>query len=252
MSAAASHDVVRRLAPRSAWRFREIVLVLFWSGISNLFLISVFFWYAGVKLFPDIGLGIKPNDFVALPSDHDPLAGARLMRSDFGLSLYPSLETKGRKQSLPLSVVPPSLSGSSWSAVFSADRQVPKSDYVAEPDLQDGEDMTSMTPVTTEEARGLHVAPILRKNESTGKLEIGSFKPVTFVGRTDECLIFGQSILGDVKVSPGLLNVLAQSDQITITKICASNGSVIMTCRNDQITISPRRPRPDDRCVAPG
>ena len=243
---------MRRRGSRNAWRFREIVWVLIWSWLSNLLLLSVFMWYTGFKFQPDIGPGAKPQEFAAsLGNDHT-LAVARLMRSDYGLGLYPSLETEGRKQSLPLSVVPPTIAEGSSSAMSMGEPQVQDTVDSTEPNLQTGEEMTSATPITAEEVRGLHVTPILRKSQSTGKLEIGSFKPVTFAGGADECLNFGHSMLDDSKFPTNLLTVLAQSDQITITRICASNGSVIMTCRGDQITISPRRSRPDDNCLAQG
>jgi hypothetical protein len=94
----------------------------------------------------------------------------------------------------------------------------------------------------------MRIAPILRKDGRTGQLEIGNFKSLSFVGGTSECLDMGYAMLGDTGTSNDLLEVLASTNAITIAKICAKNGSVVLTCRNEQITISPRRSRPDDKC----
>jgi hypothetical protein len=77
-------------------------------------------------------------------------------------------------------------------------------------------------------------------------VEIGNFKSVTMQGSADECLAIGQSLTNSVKGSQ--LDVMVTSSQITIAKICASNGAVFLTCRAGQISISPRRARPDSRC----
>ena len=99
-------------------------------------------------------------------------------------------------------------------------------------------------PPTMEETRGLRVSPILRKNPVTSMLEIGNFKSLALAGDSQECLDVGYSMLGDVNTSTDLLDVMIASDEITIAKICTSNGSVMITCRNEQIAVSPRRSRP--------
>lgn len=105
---------------------------------------------------------------------------------------------------------------------------------------------------TAEETAGLKVAPILRKDVKTGQIEIGNFKSMTFVGDAGECLDMGYAMLGDTGTSNDMLEVMTATDAITIAKICARNGSVIISCRNDQITVSPRQSRPDDKCKAAG
>jgi hypothetical protein len=77
--------------------------------------------------------------------------------------------------------------------------------------------------------------------------EIGNFKSVTIQGDAEECLAIGQSIAGSVKGSA--LEVMVTSRQITIAKICANNGVIFFTCRAGQVSISPRRSRPDNRCA---
>ena len=51
----------------------------------------------------------------------------------------------------------------------------------------------------------------------------------------------GYSMLGDVNSSSDLLDIMVASDEITISKICTANGSILITCRNGQISVSPRR-----------
>jgi hypothetical protein len=44
------------------------------------------------------------------------------------------------------------------------------------------------------------------------------------------------------------LQTLADTSAIMVLKICAANGTVVLTCRSGQVTISPRQARPDDKC----
>ena len=99
---------------------------------------------------------------------------------------------------------------------------------------------------------GQHIAPILQKDPRTGHLSIGNFKAISMAGPQDECFGIGRSMLQDVGASSQQLSVVTSSKQIAIAKICAGNGSVILTCRAGQITVSPRRQRPDDNCSASG
>ena len=75
---------------------------------------------------------------------------------------------------------------------------------------------------------------------------------MSVIGRTGDCLNLGYSMLEDTGSPQDLLEVIMASDQITIARICASNGSIMLSCRNDQITVSPRRARPDDKCERAG
>ena len=99
-----------------------------------------------------------------------------------------------------------------------------------------------------ESGSGERIAPILTRDRSSGQIKIGNFKSMSFVGEADECLDMGYSMLNDAGFSSDMLDVMAASDEITVAKICASNGTVIMSCRAGQIAISSRRPRPDDNC----
>lgn len=120
------------------------------------------------------------------------------------------------------------------------------------PEMASGETQQLSSEVTTEETLGLRVAPILRKNPVSGKLEIGNFEPLVLSGDSEQCVNMGYSMLGDAKSSSDLLDIMIATDEITIAKICAANGSIVLTCRNDQIAVSPRPARPDDKCQRAG
>jgi hypothetical protein len=96
---------------------------------------------------------------------------------------------------------------------------------------------------------GKKIAPILRKDAKTGKLEIGNFKALALAGGMDECLSIGRAMLDDIGSSNNQLEVLTSSKQITIAKICTTNGSIVISCRSNQVTVSPRHARPDDNCL---
>lgn len=223
-------DISRR--PRR--RRSDLLLLVMLSGVFNVFLTGVFLYFSGAAAAPWDHPAPRASAKVTggpIASSADPLALSRLMRSDIGSGFGPSPEVQAQKSSLTVSTVfagPAADENGSATADLSSDADV------------------SVDGMTTEESRGMSVPPILRK--AGGRVEIGSFKTLTFVASGSECLDFGRGILQDVNAPASLLNVMAESKAITIAKICAANGSVVMTCRNDQITISPRPPRPDDKC----
>jgi hypothetical protein len=99
-----------------------------------------------------------------------------------------------------------------------------------------------------EEVKAMAIQPILMQKPGSGSLEIGSFKPIVVSGNADTCVDLGHSMLMEAKAQKKLLQVMVESDAITIAKICTKNGSIFLTCRSNQITISPRKSRPDDGC----
>jgi hypothetical protein len=99
-----------------------------------------------------------------------------------------------------------------------------------------------------EEVKAMAIQPILMQKPGSGALEIGSFKPIVVSGNADACVDLGHSMLMEAKAQKKLLQVMVESDAITIAKICTKNGSIFLTCRSNQITISPRKSRPDDGC----
>lgn len=106
------------------------------------------------------------------------------------------------------------------------------------------------SPLTEDE--GNVTVPMLRVDRKSGRLELANPRPLSLVGGMNTCLEVGYSMLRKAQSSDDLLMVLTASAQITIAKICASNGSVVISCRNNQITVSPRPARPNDNCVRSG
>jgi hypothetical protein len=92
------------------------------------------------------------------------------------------------------------------------------------------------------------VPVLLVKDAGTGS-KITSFKPVVTAGDAEECLNIGYALVNSAQLPADALDVLVANPQITIAKLCAGNGTIVFTCRNNQIAISPRRARPDDACV---
>ncbi len=106
----------------------------------------------------------------------------------------------------------------------------------------------ALAPEAYEEVRAMAIEPILKAQTGTGKPMIGSFKAISVSGSSDSCVDLGHSMLVEAKSSKELLDVMVETDAITIAKICTKNGAIFLTCRMNQITISPRRPRPDNGC----
>ena len=242
-------DLDDREPGRSVWRggvARTVVL----SGAFNLVLVLVFVagtQWSRVEALLSQGIG---GQRTAIARASDPLAAARLFRRDNELT------TRGvqshLKGALTLSTV--RLSDDSGGS----DADLPGTLGVEGGRFGEFGPEASLSSAsyegmpTAEETAGMRIAPILRKDARTGQIEIGNFKSMTFVGDASECLDMGYAMLGDTGTSNDLLEIMTTSDAITIARICARNGSVIISCRNDQITVSPRQARPDDKCKAPG
>lgn len=97
---------------------------------------------------------------------------------------------------------------------------------------------------------GSHSRPILQKEAVSGLLSIGNFKTIKVLGPQYNCADFAETMLRDVGASPHNLSVEMNTAQISIYKICATNGSVVITCRSGNIVVSPRQARPDDHCAS--
>lgn len=103
--------------------------------------------------------------------------------------------------------------------------------------------------VTGPEGRnGSAMGAILRMDRRNDSLRIGSFETVTLEGGAEQCLDMGRMLLEDAGAGEDRLEILAQSRAVTMARICASNGSVVITCRRGLITISPRRLKPSESC----
>lgn len=218
-------------------RRSDIGRIVLWSGISNLLFVGIFVassnWDRIAQYAADYG---KLRETTVVKS-FDPLAFARLARQDRELGrkgVQSSL-----KESMPMTEArQPAVPDDVGSAEQPYEMPAPAS--------YDG---PADGPETPGAASGAKMAPIVRKDPATGQLEIGNFKPVTLDGDAAECLDMGYAMLGDTGTSNDLLEVMTATDSITIAKICAKNGSVVLSCRNQKITISPRRSRPDDNCA---
>ena len=222
-----------------------------WMGISNALLVS--FIYVGMNpeaIRPLLNL-LEPPRILSTAKVPDPLAAARLQRTNNELML--SVSRPVHKGALTMTRI--SLSGVSVVSESSSDTnaaEIGESAQEVSAPPENIADSADAAIASTEEVGGQKTEPILRKDRNTGQLEIGNFKPMSVTGRTGDCLNIGYSMLDDTGSSKDLLEVMMASDQITIARICASNGSIVLSCRNDQITVSPRRARPDDKCERAG
>jgi hypothetical protein len=181
----------------------------------------------------------------------DPLAASRSQRTNNELLLSTSRTVhKGALTMTRISLSGVSVINESSFAMNTAEVGE-QAEEVSAP-FENDSDTANLPVASTEEAEGPKTEPILRRDRNTGQLEIGNFKPMSVIGRTGDCLNLGYSMLEDTGSSKDFLKVIMASDQITIARICASNGSIMLSCRNNQITVSPRRARPDDKCERAG
>ena len=81
-----------------------------------------------------------------------------------------------------------------------------------------------------------------------GKLRINRFHTVKFDLPHRECRRFPRIIMTDYKLPREALYTLADNLAIIQKRLCASNGSIMVTCYQGQATVSMRRSRPDDGC----
>jgi hypothetical protein len=124
---------------------------------------------------------------------------------------------------------------------------VAAADGSAEQDQGDGSGEITVGP--EDPSAQLAKSPVLRRSQKNGDVEIGSFTTVSLPGSSSECLDTAYGLLDDAGASRDKLKVLAESRLITVARICAANGSLVVTCRSDQITISPRRLKPNENCT---
>ncbi len=104
-------------------------------------------------------------------------------------------------------------------------------------------------PVQEVETPGAQSQPTLRKDAVSGMLSIGNFKTLVMSGPQQTCAEFARTMLHDIGAAPDKMTAELNTLQISIYKICAVNGLVVINCRGGKIVVSPRRARPDDHCV---
>lgn len=234
-------------APCRSRRFLDIVL---WSSLTNLVLLACFF--AGWN-FDAIKARFLPDRVAQVLSgaSEDPLAASRRELQDNELlTSGPQRQLKGSLQFTVISSTPPEEPVEIASAPASdvqTDAFAVADDAPAEQDQGDG--AGDMTVGPEDPAAQLSRSPVLHKGQKSGEVEIGSFTTVSLPGSSAECLDTAYGLLDDAGASREKLKVLAESKLITVARICASNGSLVVTCRSDQITISPRRLKPNESCT---
>lgn len=215
-----SHNIEARPL---AWRGREVLRILYWCGLTNVVIVAAIAWGVGIA-------GIEP---IA-----DRLSEQRADgRGDLPPFVFVTVAPGERKMTLPVTYAALSYRAQPETAAEDAGETEMSREAVsfAAPEAIEGLEASSM-------------APVLQLNRQNGALEIGSFKSMSFPGGAAECVAIGRSMLEDTGSTSGKLEVLAASGPIEAARICAANGSVIISCRGGQITVSPRRARPDDKC----
>lgn len=219
--------------PGRDWaRIRDIVT---WSTLTNVVLLAVFLagWNLGQLRQ---ALAPRAAATAAAPAKTaDPLAISRQERADNELlTRGPQRQLKG-----PLQVT--------WVASSAAVEEGAGSSGAASPE-QDQGDGGEVTMGPEDPAAALSRSPVLRRGRQAGEVEIGSFTTVSLSGADNGCLETAYGLLEDAGAPRSRLQVLAESAAITVARVCASNGSLVVTCRMGQVTISPRRPKPNEAC----
>jgi hypothetical protein len=245
MDSVRTHHADRAAPPRKNVRpprSRGILDIVFWSSLTNLTLLACF--VAGWN-FDVIKRYVTNETMPASVSSQrdDQLAESRSELADNEL-LTRGLQRQ-LKGSLQFTVVP-----SSAPAVV---EDAPESEFASvdaeTPEQDQGDGFGDVTVGPEDPAAQLTRSPVLRKSKTKGEIEIGSFTTVSLPGSSAECLDTAYGLLDDAGASRDKLKVLADSNAITVARICADNGSLVVTCRMDQITISPRRLKPNETCT---
>ena len=240
----ASTERIRAVPSRS----RRIVDIVLWSSITNLILLGVF--VAGWN-FEDIRVyalhRLKPAVAMAGLADDSSMATRPELHDNELLTSGPQRQLKGPLQ---ITLVPstPAPEDVVEATPASAPVDVAAVDATSqEPDQGDGTGEITVGP--EDPTAKLTKSPVLHKGQKSGDVAIGSFNTVSLPGTSADCLDTAYSMLDDAGASRDKLKVLAESKMITVARICADNGSVVVTCRLDQITLSPRRLKPNETCT---
>lgn len=223
-------------------RSRHVLDIVLWSSVTNVALISCF--VVGWN-FESIKAHVMRDQVVAV---------AATMADVPGRAARPELQdnellTRGLQRQLKgplrITLVPASTPDTPEESP-AAELASAETDG-AEQDQGDGAGEMIVGP--EDPTAGLVRNPVLRKARKQGDVEIGSFTTVSLPGSSGECLETVYGLLDDAGASRDKLKVLAESSAITVARICAANGSLVVTCRMDQITISPRRLKPNESCT---
>ncbi|MGI9293762.1 MAG: hypothetical protein ACR2PS_07240 [Pseudomonadales bacterium] len=81
-----------------------------------------------------------------------------------------------------------------------------------------------------------------------GRLKLNRFHTMNMEMPHHECRDFPNIFLADYKLPRKAIDILADNMLIVQKRICADNGAVMITCYQNNATISIRRAKPDDGC----
>lgn len=224
---------------------RRILDIVLWSSVTNVLLLACFLvgWnfeelkaglWPGAELAVATGVGAVPQAAGADLQDNELLTRGpqRQLKGPLQITMVPASETE-----LPSGDVSPVAS-------LDADSAEPSN---ASEDQGDGNGDITVGP--EDPSAQLTRSPVLQSGQKSGEVQIGNFETVSLPGSSSECLDTAYGLLEDAGAPRSKLEVLADSKMITVARICAENGSLVVTCRMDQITISPRRLKPKDACT---
>jgi hypothetical protein len=240
----ASDERMRAVPSRS----RRIIDIVLWSSITNLILLGVF---AAGWNFEEIRIyalhRMKPAMAMAALADDAPIVLRPELHDNELLTNGPQRQLKGPLQ---ITLVPstPAPEDTVEATPASAPVDVAAADATGQ-ELDQGDGTGEITVGPEDPTAQLTKSPVLHKGQKNGDVAIGSFNTVSLPGNSTDCLDTAYGLLEDAGASRDKLKVLAESKMITVARICADNGSVVVTCRLDQITLSPRRLKPNETCT---
>jgi len=225
---------------------RRILDIVLWSSITNVTLLACFLvgWN-----FEEIRAGLLPgSDFAvaAANAEEAPPAERQELEDNELLTRGPQRQLKGPLQITTVAATEPEAGEAPPAEVAAADTDASDTSPV---DLDQGDGAGDVTVGPEDPAAQLAKSPVLQKGQKSGEVQIGNFETVSLPGSSSECLDTAYGLLEDAGAPRSKLKVLADSKMITVARICADNGSLVVTCRMDQITISPRRLKPNEACT---
>jgi hypothetical protein len=188
-------------------------------------------------------------NFTDIRRTDDPLALPRMYRDNQLFSYLDSTINRSTKQpnieSQPAAVDP-----AIDAETIDGDPMLSEANLEERAQSADIDDVAETDGSETPDRDRMATQPSLYFDPATRQQVIGNFRTRSFPGDHRSCTETAQAMISDAGGRQASLLTLADIDAIKVMKICAANGTVIITCRNDQITISPRRARPDDGCKA--
>ena len=129
------------------------------------------------------------------------------------------------------------------------DLLVPSDPHVEEtPDVADEKPRPKATKRTRKSAKPSGTRRAISISKRKGKLVLNRFHTLKLNMEHDACRKFPTEFLADYKLPNNAVETLADNMIIIQRRICASNGSIMVTCYHNEATLSMRQARPDDGC----